>query len=99
MNGNVSVLEYVLRAGSNDYTLYVRNSADATCVTISSSPITINTVPLPPAVPTASATVQPTCYTIRNNHNNNSIGVEYSVVRHISPLIHLQDWLRGLYFI
>jgi hypothetical protein len=47
----------------NDYTLYVRNSADATCVTISSSPITINTVPLPPAVPTASATVQPTCAT------------------------------------
>jgi hypothetical protein len=46
----------------NDYTLYVRNSADATCVTISSSPITINTVPLPPAVPT-SATVQPTCAT------------------------------------
>jgi hypothetical protein len=25
----------------NDYTLYVRNSADATCVTISSSPITM----------------------------------------------------------
>jgi hypothetical protein len=33
----------------NDYTLYVRNSADATCVTMSSSLITINTVPLPPA--------------------------------------------------
>jgi hypothetical protein len=46
----------------NDYTLYVRNSADATCVTMSSSLITINTVPLPPAVPTASATVQPTIH-------------------------------------
>jgi hypothetical protein len=41
----------------NDYTLYVRNSADATCVTIIL--VIINTVPLPPAAPTASATVQP----------------------------------------
>jgi hypothetical protein len=32
------------------------------------------TVPLPPAVPTASATVQ--YYTIRNNYNINSMGVE-----------------------
>jgi archaellum component FlaG (FlaF/FlaG flagellin family) len=59
---DISVLEYVLRAAPNNYTLYVRNTADATCVT-TSSPITINTVPLPPAAPTASATVQPTCAT------------------------------------
>jgi hypothetical protein len=32
-------------------------------VTMSSSTTTIKTVPLPPAVPTASATVQPTCAT------------------------------------
>jgi hypothetical protein len=31
------------------------------CVTMSSSVITINAVPLPPAVPTASSTIQPTC--------------------------------------
>jgi hypothetical protein len=68
---NVSVLEYVLRAGSNDYTLYVRNTMLHVYYVIVIT--TINTVPLPPAVPTASATVQPTCATIRNNHNNNSI--------------------------
>jgi hypothetical protein len=68
-----TVLEYVLRLAPNDYTLYVRNTADATCVTMSSSPITINTVPLPPAAPTASASSAYLCYTIRNNHNFNSI--------------------------
>jgi hypothetical protein len=31
LNGTTSVLEYVLRLAPNDYTLYVRNSADATC--------------------------------------------------------------------
>jgi hypothetical protein len=63
----------------NDYTLYVRNSADATCVTISSSPIT-NTVPLPPAAPTASATVQPTCATPSGTITiTTQSGVEYSV--------------------
>jgi hypothetical protein len=29
--------------------------------------ITINAVPLPPAVPTASSTIQPTCGAIRND--------------------------------
>jgi hypothetical protein len=32
-------------------------------VTMSSSVITINAVPLPPSVPTASSTIQPTCGT------------------------------------
>jgi hypothetical protein len=50
---------------------------DATCVTISSS--TINTVPLPPAVPTASATVQPTCATPSGTIITTQSGVEYSV--------------------
>jgi hypothetical protein len=45
----------------NDYTLYVQSTSDNTCVTMSSSVITINAVPLPPAVPTASSTIQPTC--------------------------------------
>jgi hypothetical protein len=48
-------------------------------VTMSSSPTTINTVPLPPAVPTASATVQPTCATPSNNPITTQSGVEYSV--------------------
>jgi hypothetical protein len=79
LNGTTSVLEYVLRLAPNDYTLYVRNSADATCVTMSSSPTTINTVPLPPAVPTASATVQPTCATPSGTITiTTQSGVEYS---------------------
>jgi hypothetical protein len=41
----------------NDYT--VQSTSDNTCM--SSSVITINAVPLPPAVPTASSTIQPTC--------------------------------------
>ncbi|TDE29448.1 gliding motility-associated C-terminal domain-containing protein, partial [Flavobacterium ranwuense] len=45
-----------------DYTLYVRNTADNTCVTSSGSAITINAIPIPPVVPTASV-VQPTCGT------------------------------------
>jgi hypothetical protein len=64
----------------NDYTLYVRNTTDATCVTMSSSLTTINTVPLPPAVPTASATVQPTCATPSGTITiTTQSGVEYSV--------------------
>jgi hypothetical protein len=46
----------------NDYTLYVQSTSDNTCVTMSSV-ITINAVPLPPSVPTASSTIQPTCGT------------------------------------
>jgi hypothetical protein len=47
---------------------------------ISSSPTTINTVPLPPAVPTASATVQPTCATPSGTITiTTQSGVEYSV--------------------
>jgi hypothetical protein len=69
-------------------------------VTMSSSPTTINTVHFPP-VPTASATVQPTCATPSGTITiTTQSGVEYSVNGTcISPLIHLQDWLRELYFI
>jgi hypothetical protein len=48
-------------------------------VTMSSSPITINTVPLPPAAPTASATVQPTCIPSGTITISTQSGVEYSV--------------------
>jgi hypothetical protein len=76
---NVSVLEYVLRLAPNDYTLYVRNTTDATCVLYHLA-TTINTVPLPPAVPTASATVQPTCATPSGTITiTTQSGVEYSV--------------------
>jgi gliding motility-associated-like protein len=64
----------------NSYTLYVRNLADATCVTTSSSATVINAVPLPPAVPTASSTVQPTCATPSGTITiATQSGVEYSV--------------------
>ncbi|MFV5698873.1 gliding motility-associated C-terminal domain-containing protein, partial [Flavobacterium sp. ZT3R17] len=44
-----------------DYTLYVRNLADNTCLNLSISPITINQIPNPPVVPTMVSTLQPTC--------------------------------------
>jgi hypothetical protein len=70
-------------------------------VTISSSPITINTVPLPPAVPTASATVQPTCATPSGTITiTTQSGVEYSVNGTVYQSSNsFQAWLRELYFI
>jgi hypothetical protein len=63
----------------NDYTLYVQSTSDNTCVTMSSSVITINAVPLPPAVPTASSTIQPTCGTPSGTIVfSTQTGVEYS---------------------
>ena len=44
-----------------NYTLYVRNTADTSCLNTSTSPVTINTIPTPPVVPTTSSVVQPTC--------------------------------------
>ena len=43
-----------------DYDLAVRSTVDGTCETISGS-LTINAIPLAPAAPVASVTVQPTC--------------------------------------
>jgi hypothetical protein len=54
----------------NDYTLYVRNSADATCVTMSSHTNTMHFSSGSNGISYGSAYL---CYTIRNNHNNNSI--------------------------
>jgi hypothetical protein len=55
----------------NDYTLYVRNSTMLPCYVILAT--TINTVPLPPGSNGISYGSAYLCYTIRNNHNNNSI--------------------------
>ncbi|MGO4906006.1 gliding motility-associated C-terminal domain-containing protein [Flavobacterium sp. W20_MBD1_R3] len=64
----------------NNYTLYVRNTADNTCVTPSSSLITINAVPLPPVVPTTASVVQPTCATPSGSISiTKQSGVEYSL--------------------
>jgi hypothetical protein len=65
-------------------------------VTISSSPITINTVPLPPAVPTASATVQPTCATPSGTITiTTQSGVEYSVNGMYQSSNSFAGWLQG----
>ncbi|OAB27720.1 hypothetical protein FBFR_11140 [Flavobacterium fryxellicola] len=47
----------------NTYTLYVRSATDNTCSQSSLSAITINAIPIAPAVPVVSAVVQPTCST------------------------------------
>jgi gliding motility-associated-like protein len=64
----------------NNYTLYVRNLLDATCVTTSASAITINTVPAAPAVPTTTNVIQPTCGTASGSITIAAqSGMEYSV--------------------
>lgn len=45
----------------NDYTLYVRNTADASCSAISASTSRINAIPTAPTTATASSIVQPSC--------------------------------------
>ncbi|WP_157813404.1 gliding motility-associated C-terminal domain-containing protein [Flavobacterium sp. 5] len=45
----------------NDYTLYVRNIADATCTSTSVSTTKINSIPTAPVAALASSVVQPTC--------------------------------------
>ncbi|MBP6182321.1 gliding motility-associated C-terminal domain-containing protein [Flavobacterium sp.] len=64
----------------NNYTLYVRKTADNTCVTPSASATTINALPIPPTVPTTASVVQPTC-TISSGSITitTQSGVEYSL--------------------
>jgi hypothetical protein len=65
-----------------------------------SSITTINTVPLPPAVPTASATVQPTCATPSGTITiTTQSGVEYSVngTAYQSSNSFAGAWLQELY--
>ncbi|SFE74393.1 gliding motility-associated C-terminal domain-containing protein, partial [Flavobacterium xueshanense] len=45
----------------NNYTLYVRSTADSTCLKSSATMITINAAPTPPVVATTASVVQPTC--------------------------------------
>ena len=62
------------------YTLYVRNTADNSCVTSSTSTTTINAIPTPPAAPTTASVVQPTCGTQSGSITiTTQSGVEYSV--------------------
>ena len=64
----------------NDYTLYVRNVADNTCITSSASPTTINALPIPPIAPTTASLVQPTCATPSGTISiTTQSGVEYSL--------------------
>ena len=64
----------------NSYTLYVRNTGDTTCMTMSASPTTVNTIPMPPVVPTLASVVQPTCATPSGTITITSqSGVEYSL--------------------
>ena len=63
-----------------NYTLYVRNIADITCVTSSSSSTTINAIPTPPVVPTTASVTQPTCGTPSGSIAiTTQTGVEYSL--------------------
>ncbi|MBC7654461.1 MAG: gliding motility-associated C-terminal domain-containing protein [Oligoflexus sp.] len=64
----------------NNYTLYVRNTADNICVTPSSGAITINAIPTPPVVPTTDSVIQPTCATPSGSILiTTQTGVEYSL--------------------
>jgi gliding motility-associated-like protein len=62
------------------YTMYVRNTADATCITPSGSSITINAVPAPPVVPTTASVIQPTCASPSGSIAiSTQTGMEYSL--------------------
>lgn len=64
----------------NSYTMYVRKTSDNSCVTSSPSAITINAIPLPPAVPTVGSIVQPTCATpLGTIAITTQSGVQYSL--------------------
>ncbi len=57
---NFQASEIFAGLAPNDYTLTVRSTVDGTCETIGAT-LTVDPVPGAPAVPVASATVQPTC--------------------------------------
>jgi gliding motility-associated-like protein len=64
----------------NNYILYVRKTADNTCVTSSTSATTINALLIPPTVPTTVSVVQPTCATPSGSITiTTQTGVEYSL--------------------
>ncbi|WP_299676565.1 GEVED domain-containing protein [uncultured Tenacibaculum sp.] len=45
----------------NTYNLTVRSSIERNCVTTSSVPVVINSVPIPPTIPVLASVLQPTC--------------------------------------
>lgn len=64
----------------NNYTLYVRNIGDTTCMTMSTSTTIVNAIPLPPVVPISASVIQPTCATPSGTITIASqSGVEYSL--------------------
>jgi gliding motility-associated-like protein len=64
----------------NNYTLFIRNSGETSCISTSASVITINVVPVPPLVPTVLSVVQPTCETPSGSLVIElQIGAEYSL--------------------
>lgn len=64
----------------NVYLLYVRNTADFSCLAISTSTIKINPIPTPPLIPTLLSVVQPICEKPSGTITiNTQVGVEYSL--------------------
>jgi hypothetical protein len=61
------------------YTLYVRNLADPSCVTMSGSTTSINSIPPPPVVPTTASVTQPTCAVQSGSISVTTQSVEYSL--------------------
>ncbi len=62
------------------YTLKVRSVLDITCVTSALMPVSINTVPSVPDIPTVANTIQPTCVIASGTIVfMNQSGVEYSI--------------------
>jgi archaellum component FlaG (FlaF/FlaG flagellin family) len=78
LNGTLYQASNTFSRTPNNYTLYVRNIADPSCMAISASATKINT-PLPPVVPTVASLTQPSCAMPSGALYSNSIRVEYSL--------------------
>src|SRR6185295_1939251 len=64
-----------------DHDIRVRNTASPTCVS-NPTTVTVNAVPTPPAAPTASVTVQPTCTVLTGTivvSSPTGVAFEYSI--------------------
>jgi archaellum component FlaG (FlaF/FlaG flagellin family) len=78
VNGTAYQSSNSCRIAPGNYTLYVRKLADATCVTFSSLPTTINVLTVV-LVPTASSVTQPTCGVPMGTIVITQTGLEYSL--------------------
>ncbi len=77
-NWQTSNLFSSLAPGS--YPLFVRNINDNTCISQSASNVLITAIPTPPAVPTISSVVQPTCAFPNGTITISAqTGIEYSI--------------------